>query len=153
LDKQNKRYEFFKVRLFSEFLKRKLNQGLSRDDHVQASDWLVPLRADQGFHPSDLKRTEWFRSEHTPSISDLLYAIGSRSYGQKRKEGRAHRKASTARIRRLWRSTPRWFQRFLRLADVTTTFRRKWRRRWCAGLEPLLPVTAERGGWRLGTRQ
>jgi hypothetical protein len=29
---------------------------------------LVPLCADQGFHPSDLKRSEWLRSAHTPSI-------------------------------------------------------------------------------------
>jgi hypothetical protein len=29
---------------------------------------LVPLRADQGFRPSDLKRSEWLRPAHTPSI-------------------------------------------------------------------------------------
>jgi hypothetical protein len=92
---------------------------------VQASDWLVPLRADQGFHSSDLKRSERLRSEHTPLISDLLYAIGSRSYGQKRKEGTAHREASMARLQRLWRSTPRWFRRFSRPADVMMALGRK----------------------------
>jgi hypothetical protein len=35
---------------------------------MQASDWLVPLCADQGFCSSDLKRSGWFRSEHTSSI-------------------------------------------------------------------------------------
>jgi hypothetical protein len=29
---------------------------------------LVPLRANQGFRPLDLKRSEWLRSAHTPSI-------------------------------------------------------------------------------------
>jgi hypothetical protein len=28
-------------------------------------DWVVPVRPDQCFRPSDLKRSEWLRSEHT----------------------------------------------------------------------------------------
>jgi hypothetical protein len=77
----------------------------------------------------------------------MVYVIGSRSNGQKRKEGRAHREASMARLRRLWRSTTRWFWWFSILARVTTVFRRKQRRCWCAVHDISLPIIARRCGW------
>jgi hypothetical protein len=45
-------------------------------------DWMVPLRADQGRGPSDLRENERARSEGTCSLSDLIIATGFRSDGQ-----------------------------------------------------------------------
>jgi hypothetical protein len=60
---------------------------LTRSLHVADSDWLVPLRADQGFWPSDLKCNGWFRFVHTALVSDLMWSTRSGSNGRKGVEG------------------------------------------------------------------
>jgi hypothetical protein len=64
IEKRSKDIDFTRFSYFL-FLKFKFEPGLSTYDHVPAPDWLVPLCADQGFRPSDLKGSRRLRSEHT----------------------------------------------------------------------------------------
>jgi hypothetical protein len=123
------------------------NPFKSEGCHVVLSYSPIPVWPDLRFGPLDLKKIEWLRYDGTVSLSDLIWPIGSRSNGVGVDREKLTGEGCRRRGRWLWGSTPRWFWRFPRLVDVTTVFRRRWRRRWCAGLGSLLPVTEERGSW------
>jgi hypothetical protein len=52
-----------------------------------ASDWSVPLRADQPPGPSDLNRSEWSRSNVPIRFKVLIVTVEIRSDGRGEREG------------------------------------------------------------------
>jgi hypothetical protein len=57
---------------------------------VAASDRLVPFWLDLVWGPLDFKKIGCTRSEDTPLVSDLIWALGARSDGATEREREAH---------------------------------------------------------------
>jgi hypothetical protein len=51
----------------------------------------LPVRADREFQPQNFMKLGWFRSSHTPSLSESFEDVGSRSKGLGEKGEKAHR--------------------------------------------------------------
>jgi hypothetical protein len=62
---------------------------------VVCFDWVVPVRPDQCFRSSDLKRSEWLRSEHTFSIK---WSNPGRSNEIRRLEKKGEEMLTAARV-------------------------------------------------------
>jgi hypothetical protein len=116
---------------------------LTRSLHVAWSDKPVPVRPDRLCLPLDQKKIWRLRSLRTPSGKWVFRGCWIKIWGSRRRGERELTEVTPAARSAALGSTPWWFWRFRRQANKTTAFRKRWWRRWCAGLGFLLPVSVK----------